>query len=126
VNAPSQRPGSEPWQFLPESHDRPELDRAIAAVPMVVLTRETLLWGTPEQAVRRLRGFGDAGLSHVVLAPVAGLVSQNQPTADAMESPLCGNTHGGVSERPGETATPASVAVARPTLHAVVDAGVRS
>jgi RNA-directed DNA polymerase len=27
----------------------------------------------------------------------------NQPTADAMESPLRGNTHGGFGERPGET-----------------------
>jgi phthiodiolone/phenolphthiodiolone dimycocerosates ketoreductase len=62
-------------QFLPESYDRPELDRAIAAVPMEVLTRGPLLWGTPEQAVRRLREFGDAGLSHVVLAPVSGLAS---------------------------------------------------
>ena len=59
-------------QFLPESHDRPELDRAIAAVLMEVLTRGLLLWGTPEQAVRQLREFGDAGLSHVCSRPCPG------------------------------------------------------
>src|SRR5215217_8530527 len=32
-----------------------------------------------------------------------GLSCLNQPTADAMESPLRGNTHGGFGERPGET-----------------------
>jgi phthiodiolone/phenolphthiodiolone dimycocerosates ketoreductase len=34
------------------------------------------LWGTPEQVALKLRDFGDAGLRHVVLAPVSGLVSK--------------------------------------------------
>jgi hypothetical protein len=46
--------GLERWQFLPESYDRSELDHAVAAVPLEVLTRGPLLWGTPEQAVRRV------------------------------------------------------------------------
>ena len=32
--------------------------------------------GTPEQVVAKLRAFGDAGLRHLVLAPVSGLVSK--------------------------------------------------
>ena len=31
---------------------------------------------SPQQVAAKLRAFGDAGLRHVVLAPVAGLVSQ--------------------------------------------------
>jgi phthiodiolone/phenolphthiodiolone dimycocerosates ketoreductase len=62
-------------QFLPERQDRAELEHAMAAVPTELLTRGPLLWGTVEQAVRRLREYQAAGLEHVVLSPVSGLVS---------------------------------------------------
>jgi phthiodiolone/phenolphthiodiolone dimycocerosates ketoreductase len=62
-------------QFLPEQQDRAALEHAIAAVPTDLLTRGPLLWGTVEQAVRRLREYRAAGLEHVVLSPVSGLVS---------------------------------------------------
>ena len=47
-----------------------------AAVPEVVMTDGPLLWGTAKQVTAKLRAFGDAGLRHVVLAPVSGLVSK--------------------------------------------------
>lgn len=34
------------------------------------------MWGTPEQLASQLRGFGEVGLRHVVLASVSGLVSK--------------------------------------------------
>ena len=40
------------------------------------MTEGPLLWGTPEQVAAKLRAFGDAGVRHVVLAPVSGLVSR--------------------------------------------------
>ena len=45
-------------------------------MPDAVLTEGPLLWGTPEQVTANLTAFGDAGLRHVVLAPVSGLVSR--------------------------------------------------
>ncbi len=62
--------------FLPERYDRKTLDAAIAAVPLELLYEGTLLWGTPQQVARKIREFGDAGLRHVVFAPVSGLVSR--------------------------------------------------
>lgn len=61
--------------FLPERFDRPTLDQAIAAVPRELLTEGPLLWGTPSQAARKLRAYGEAGLRHVVMAPVSALIS---------------------------------------------------
>ena len=61
--------------FLPERFDRETLQRAIDAVPPRLMDTGPLLWGTPEQAARKLRAFGEAGLRHVTLAPVSGLVS---------------------------------------------------
>ena len=61
--------------FLPERFDRETLDRAIAAVPRELLTEGPLLWGTPDQATRKLQAYAEAGMRHVVLAPVSGLVS---------------------------------------------------
>ena len=40
------------------------------------MTEGPLLWGSPQQIAAKLRVFGEAGLRHVVLAPVSGLVSQ--------------------------------------------------
>ena len=61
--------------FLPERFDRATVMAAIGAVPAEVLTRGSILWGTVEQATRRLLEYGEAGLRHVVLAPVSALVS---------------------------------------------------
>ena len=62
--------------FVPDHYDRKTMDEAIAAVPAVLMTEGPLLWGSPQQVAAKLRAFGDAGLRHVVLAPVSGLVSQ--------------------------------------------------
>ena len=62
--------------FVPGRYDRKTMDEAIASVPPDLLAEGPLLWGSPPQIVTRLRVFGDAGLRHVVLAPVSGLVSR--------------------------------------------------
>ena len=62
--------------FVPDTYDRRTVEEAIAAVPDAVMTEGPLLWGTPEQVAAKLRAFGDAGVRHVVLAPVSGLVSR--------------------------------------------------
>lgn len=62
--------------FVPDHYDRTTMDDAIAAVPDSLVAEGPLLWGTPDQVVTKLRAFGDAGLRHVVLAPVSGLVSK--------------------------------------------------
>ncbi|MGB9306624.1 MAG: LLM class flavin-dependent oxidoreductase, partial [Mycobacterium sp.] len=62
--------------FVPDHYDRKTMEEAIAAVPDGVMTEGPLLWGSPEQIAAKLRAFGEAGLRHVVLAPVSGLVSQ--------------------------------------------------
>jgi phthiodiolone/phenolphthiodiolone dimycocerosates ketoreductase len=62
--------------FVPDHYDRTTLEDAIAAVPEALMTEGPLLWGTPQQVAAKLQAFGDAGLRHVVLAPVSGLVSQ--------------------------------------------------
>jgi phthiodiolone/phenolphthiodiolone dimycocerosates ketoreductase len=62
--------------FVPDHYDRKTMDEAIAAVPAVLMTEGPLLWGSPQQVAAKLRAFGEAGLRHVVLAPVSGLVSQ--------------------------------------------------
>ncbi|KZS69572.1 hypothetical protein A4G29_16930 [Mycobacterium kansasii] len=49
---------------------------AIAAVSDSLVAEGPLLWGTPDQVVTKLRAFGNAGLRHVVLAPVSGLVTK--------------------------------------------------
>lgn len=62
--------------FVPDRHDRTVVDEAIAAVPDEVMTEGPLLWGTSAQVTAKLRAFGEAGMRHVVLAPVSGLVSR--------------------------------------------------
>ncbi len=62
--------------FVPERYDRGTLEEAIAAVPPGLVDEGPLMWGTPEQVASKLRSFGEAGLRHVVLAPVSGLVSK--------------------------------------------------
>jgi phthiodiolone/phenolphthiodiolone dimycocerosates ketoreductase len=62
--------------FVPQHYDRAELDAAMAKVP-VDLVAETALWGTPDSVYEELRDFVDAGLRHVVFAPVSALVSKS-------------------------------------------------
>jgi phthiodiolone/phenolphthiodiolone dimycocerosates ketoreductase len=62
--------------FIPDHYDRQTMDEAIAAVPDSVLTEGPLLWRTPEQIATKLRDFAEAGMRHMVLAPVSGLVSK--------------------------------------------------
>jgi phthiodiolone/phenolphthiodiolone dimycocerosates ketoreductase len=62
--------------FVPDRYDRLTMEEAIAAVPAAVMTEGPLLWGTPKQVAAKLRDFGDAGMRHVVLAPLSGLVSR--------------------------------------------------
>ena len=59
---------------VPERYDRATLEDAIAAVPPEVI-RNGVLVGTPEQVTARLRQFGDAGLRHVVLAPLSAFIT---------------------------------------------------
>lgn len=61
--------------FVPERYDRATLEEAIAAVPGEVLRHGPLLCGTPKQAVDQLNAFAEAGMRHVVMAPLAGLIS---------------------------------------------------
>ena len=62
--------------FVPNHYDRETMDEAITAVPADMIAEGPLLWGSPQQVAAKLRAFGDAGLRHVVLAPVSGLVSK--------------------------------------------------
>ena len=52
-----------------------QLVEAMAAVPIDLL-ESTLVWGTPEGVVAEVRALAEAGLRHVVLAPISGLVSR--------------------------------------------------
>ena len=60
--------------IVPERYDRATLEDAIVAVPPEVI-RNGVLVGTPEQVTARLREFGDAGLRHVVLAPLSAFIT---------------------------------------------------
>ncbi len=62
--------------FVPGDYDRATMDAAIAAVPDDVVAEGPLLWGDPDRVVARLRALGEAGMRHVVLAPISGLVSK--------------------------------------------------
>jgi phthiodiolone/phenolphthiodiolone dimycocerosates ketoreductase len=63
--------------LVPERYDRHTIEEAIAAVPPELAAEGPLLWGTPEQVAGKLRAFEEAGLRHVVLAPLSGLVSRS-------------------------------------------------
>ena len=67
--------------FIPQDYERAELDAAIDSVPVDLLAEATL-WGTPGAVRASLHGYVDAGLRHLVLQPVSGLVSR----ADAIYS----------------------------------------
>ena len=61
--------------FVPEAYSRSELDAAINGVPTDLMAEATL-WGTPKAILRRLHDYVDAGLRHLVLQPISGLVSR--------------------------------------------------
>jgi phthiodiolone/phenolphthiodiolone dimycocerosates ketoreductase len=63
--------------LVADRYDRRTIEEAIAAVPSDLVENGPLLWGSPEQIADKLRAFGEAGLRHVVLAPVSGLVSKS-------------------------------------------------
>ena len=62
--------------FVPEQYDRRELDAAIDVVPVDLLEVDAM-WGTPEAVLDRLSEFVDAGLRHLVMQPIGGLVSRS-------------------------------------------------
>lgn len=60
--------------FVPTRYGRREIEAAIERVPEWLVGQ--LLAGTPDGVVDRIRELAEAGLQHVVLAPVAPLVSR--------------------------------------------------
>jgi phthiodiolone/phenolphthiodiolone dimycocerosates ketoreductase len=61
--------------LLPETYDRETMERAIAAVPPLMIEL-AFIWGTPEQVVSKLRAYGEAGLRHVVPVITSAAVSR--------------------------------------------------
>ncbi len=62
--------------FVPQTYSRAEIDAAIEAVP-VDLMAEATLWGTRQTLTEKLHEYVDAGLRHLVLQPISGLVSRS-------------------------------------------------
>lgn len=54
------------WDMMPEAFSEAELRAALAAVPTMDLVDTGLILGTPEQIVRRLHDYVDAGLRYIV------------------------------------------------------------
>jgi phthiodiolone/phenolphthiodiolone dimycocerosates ketoreductase len=61
--------------FVPTRFDRERMNALIDAVPVDVMAKEAL-WGTPDRIVAKIRDLGDAGLRHVVLAPLGAVISK--------------------------------------------------
>ncbi len=61
--------------FVPARYSRKEIEDAIDAVPIEVMAEQTV-WGTPKEVVRKIQALGEAGMRHVVLAPISALVSR--------------------------------------------------
>ncbi len=61
--------------FVPTRYGRDEMEDLIAQVPADLL-EEGVIWGGPDRIVAKLRALGEAGLRHVVLAPLSALVSK--------------------------------------------------
>ncbi len=61
--------------FVPTRYGRDEMEDLIAQVPAELL-EEGVIWGGPDRIVAKLRALGEAGLRHVVLAPLSALVSK--------------------------------------------------
>ena len=66
-------------QVVPEALDGRELKAAIARVPPEIV-RARFVGGTPRQVQATIRDYADAGLRHVVLAPVSALVRSRHQT----------------------------------------------
>lgn len=62
--------------LVPDRIDERTVTQALASVPDSVLTGGPLLIGTPDQVLNRIRDFAQAGVRHIVLAPVSGLASR--------------------------------------------------
>ncbi len=60
--------------YIPSNYSRQELEDALAAVPLDLLS-EAMIWGTPERVTDRLRDFGEAGLRYTVLELASAAVS---------------------------------------------------
>lgn len=63
--------------FVPHRHAPDDLRRLLEEVPDVVMERSTA-WGTTDDLIDVLGDFMAAGLRHVVLTPVSGLVSRRE------------------------------------------------
>lgn len=61
--------------FVPERYDRAELEAAMAKVD-TDLVADLMVWGTPAVVQQRIADYRDAGLRHLVLAPLSALVSR--------------------------------------------------
>lgn len=61
--------------FIPTRYSRADIERALARIPPEMIA-EQVIAGTPREVVARLRELGEAGLRHVVLAPVSALASR--------------------------------------------------
>lgn len=61
--------------FIPHRHSADEMEAGIGRVPPDLLGAR-VIWGTPDQVVDQIQALAAAGLRHVVLAPVSGLVSR--------------------------------------------------
>ena len=61
--------------FVPEAYSTEELEEMMAEVPLDLM-EEPAAVGTPQQLLAQLREFQEAGLEHVVLQPVSGLISR--------------------------------------------------
>lgn len=70
--------------IIPSRYSREELDAAMAQVP-IDMVAEHVVWGTRDQILDRMQDYVEAGLRHVTLAPVSGLVSRRD-AVDAIRS----------------------------------------
>lgn len=62
-------------ELLPERIERRQLDAAIRPTRADIV-RSCYLHGTPRDVERQIRAYADAGLRHIVLAPISALVRQ--------------------------------------------------
>ena len=61
--------------FVPHRYAKAELEAALDKTP-VDLVAEAVIWGSQESVLRQLRALVDAGMRHVVLAPLSALASR--------------------------------------------------